>query len=257
MTKLFYVNLSEEFGVAGVLPQDSFCLIRVSLLIPCCWIMYKHYIDVAHFAYGASFLCYCSSKVNAPSQPITGNSFHLKQCACLYCKLWLALCDISFLLIGCCDYFFWWYHTQLQYTLLCSQGLAQKMETKKTTIQTGNDNCASLPHYPQEEPLGNSIEFSKENAATEEFCEDETQLGNGQDNFERFSICKESIISQWLYQVHHFTMVISRVFPLCFMVGISEPEEGNWKERWHWFKAEICNRILTSGENDQASSSWH
>ena len=87
MTKLFYVNLSEEFGVAGVLPQDSFCLIRVSLLIPCCWIMYKHYMDVAHFAYGASFLCYCSSKVNAPSQPNTGNSFHLKQCACLYCKL--------------------------------------------------------------------------------------------------------------------------------------------------------------------------
>ena len=73
-------------------------------------------------------------------------------------------------------------------------------DCKKTTIETGNDNCASLPHYPQEEPLGNSIEFSKENAATEEICEDETQLGNGQDNFERFSICKECIISQWLYQ---------------------------------------------------------
>ena len=59
----------------------------------------------------------------------TGNFFHSKQCAYLYCKLILAPCDISFLLIGCCEYLFWWYHTQSQYTLLCSQGLAQKMKT--------------------------------------------------------------------------------------------------------------------------------
>ena len=50
----------------------------------------------------------------------------------------------------------------------------------------------SMPHYPQEELLGNSVEFTMENAATKESFEDETQLGNGQDNFERLGICGES-----------------------------------------------------------------
>ena len=58
-------------------------------------------------------------------------------------------------------------------------------DCKKATIETGNDNCASMPHYPQEELLGNSVEFTKENAATKESFEDETQLGNGQDNLKR------------------------------------------------------------------------
>ena len=76
--KLFCVNLSEEFGVAGVLPQDSFCLIRKLLLIT---ILLDNVLTLhgcCSFAYGASLLCDCSSKGNPPSQPITGNSFHLK-----------------------------------------------------------------------------------------------------------------------------------------------------------------------------------
>ena len=58
-------------------------------------------------------------------------------------------------------------------------------DCENATIETGNDNCASMPHYPQEELLGNSVEFTMENA-------NETQLGNGQDNFERLGICNES-----------------------------------------------------------------
>ena len=65
-------------------------------------------------------------------------------------------------------------------------------DCEKATIETGSDNCASMPHYPQEELLGNSVEFTMENAATKESFEDETQLGNGQDNFERLSISGES-----------------------------------------------------------------
>ena len=58
-------------------------------------------------------------------------------------------------------------------------------DCENATIETGIDNCASMPHYPQEELLGNSVEFTMENA-------NETQLGNGQDNFERLGICGES-----------------------------------------------------------------
>ena len=65
-------------------------------------------------------------------------------------------------------------------------------DCENATIETGIDNCASMPHYPQEELLGNSVEFTMENAATKESFEDETQLGNGQDNFERLGICGES-----------------------------------------------------------------
>ena len=65
-------------------------------------------------------------------------------------------------------------------------------DCENATIETGIDNCVSMPHYPQEELLGNSVEFTKENAATKESFEDETQLGNGQDNFERLSISGES-----------------------------------------------------------------
>ena len=65
-------------------------------------------------------------------------------------------------------------------------------DCEKTTIETGIDNCASMPRYPQEEHPGNSVEFTMENAATKESFEDETQLGNGQDNFERLDICGES-----------------------------------------------------------------
>ena len=65
-------------------------------------------------------------------------------------------------------------------------------DCENAKIETGIDNCASMPHYPQEELLGNSVEFTMENAATKESFEDETQLGNGQDNFERLDICGES-----------------------------------------------------------------
>ena len=65
-------------------------------------------------------------------------------------------------------------------------------DCENATIETGIDNCASMPHYPQKELLGNSVEFTMENAATKESFEDETQLGNGQDNFERLGICGES-----------------------------------------------------------------
>ena len=65
-------------------------------------------------------------------------------------------------------------------------------DCENATIETGIDNCASMPHYPQEELLVNSVEFTMENAATKESFEDETQLGNGQDNFERLGICGES-----------------------------------------------------------------
>ena len=65
-------------------------------------------------------------------------------------------------------------------------------DCEKATIETGIDNCASMPRYPQEEHPGNSVEFTMENAATKESFEDETQLGNGQDNFERLDICGES-----------------------------------------------------------------
>ena len=65
-------------------------------------------------------------------------------------------------------------------------------DCENATIETGIDNCASMPRYPQEELLGNSVEFTMENAATKESFEDETQLGNGQDNFERLDICGES-----------------------------------------------------------------
>ena len=65
-------------------------------------------------------------------------------------------------------------------------------DCENATIETGIDNCASMPRYPQEELLGNSVEFTMENATTKESFEDETQLGNGQDNFERLGICGES-----------------------------------------------------------------
>ena len=65
-------------------------------------------------------------------------------------------------------------------------------DCENATIETGIDNCASMPRYPQEELLGNSVEFTMENAATKESFEDETQLGNGPDNFERLGICGES-----------------------------------------------------------------
>ena len=65
-------------------------------------------------------------------------------------------------------------------------------DCENATIETGIDNCASMPRYPQEELLGNSVEFTMENAATKESFEDETQLGNGQDNLERLGICGES-----------------------------------------------------------------
>ena len=55
-------------------------------------------------------------------------------------------------------------------------------DCKNATIETGNDNCASLRHYPHEEPLRTSLGFSEENAATKESFEDETQLGNFQDS---------------------------------------------------------------------------
>ena len=54
-------------------------------------------------------------------------------------------------------------------------------DCKNATIETGNDNCASLRHYPHEEHLRTSLGFSEENAATKESFEDETQLGNFQD----------------------------------------------------------------------------
>ena len=53
-------------------------------------------------------------------------------------------------------------------------------DCKNATVETGNDNCASLRHYPHEEPLRTSLGFSEENAATKESFEDETQLGNFQ-----------------------------------------------------------------------------
>ena len=53
-------------------------------------------------------------------------------------------------------------------------------DCKNATIETGNDNCASLRHYPHEEPLRTSLGFSEENAATKESFEDETQSGNFQ-----------------------------------------------------------------------------
>ena len=65
-------------------------------------------------------------------------------------------------------------------------------DCENAKIETGIDNCTSMPHYPQEELLGNSVEFTMKNAATKESFEDETQSGNGQDNFERLGICGES-----------------------------------------------------------------
>ena len=53
-------------------------------------------------------------------------------------------------------------------------------DCKNATIETGNDNCASLGHYPHEEHLRTSLGFSEENAATKESFEDETQSGNFQ-----------------------------------------------------------------------------
>ena len=53
-------------------------------------------------------------------------------------------------------------------------------DCKNATIETGNDNCASLRHYPHEEHLRTSLGFSEENAATKESFEDETQAGNFQ-----------------------------------------------------------------------------
>ena len=53
-------------------------------------------------------------------------------------------------------------------------------DCKNAIIETGNDNCASLRHYPHEEALRTSLRFSEENAATKESFEDETQSGNFQ-----------------------------------------------------------------------------
>ena len=67
-------------------------------------------------------------------------------------------------------------------------------DCENATIETGIDNCASMPRYPQEELLGSSVEFTMENAATKESFEDETQLGNGQDNLKRLGrlICRDT-----------------------------------------------------------------
>ena len=65
-------------------------------------------------------------------------------------------------------------------------------DCENATNETGIDNFALLLRCLQEELLGNSVEFTMENAATKESFEDETQLGNGQDNFERLGICGES-----------------------------------------------------------------
>ena len=67
-------------------------------------------------------------------------------------------------------------------------------DCKNAIIEIGIDNCALMPHYPQEEGFRFRIYFvsSEKNAATLESFEDETQLVNGQDNFERCSICRES-----------------------------------------------------------------
>ena len=83
-------------------------------------------------------------------------------------------------------------------------------DCENATIETGIDNCASMPHYPQEELLGNSVEFTMENAATKESFEDETQLGNGQDNFERLGICRESSRLKDMRESFSFKKVIIR-----------------------------------------------
>ena len=83
-------------------------------------------------------------------------------------------------------------------------------DCENATIETGIDNCASMPHYPQEELLGNSVEFTMENAATKESFEDETQLGNGQDNFERLGICGESSCLKDMRESFSFKKVIIR-----------------------------------------------
>ena len=81
-------------------------------------------------------------------------------------------------------------------------------DCKNATIETGNDNCASLRHYPHEEPLRTSSGFSEENAATKESFEDDTQLGNVQDNTESPGICEDST---FLY--------ISGKLPILLIVG--------------------------------------
>ena len=83
-------------------------------------------------------------------------------------------------------------HTIAIHFIMFTGACTKDGDCKNATIETGSDNCASMPHYPQEELLGNSVEFTMENAATKESFEDETQLGNGQDNFERLSISGES-----------------------------------------------------------------
>ena len=108
-------------------------------------------------------------------------------------------------------------------------------DCENATIETGIDNCASMPHYPQEELLGNSVEFTMENAATKESFEDETQLGNGQDNFERLGICGESSRLKDIREPFSLKRVIIRC-------GVEPCNCG------------LYNRILTSGENDHGKS---
>ena len=97
-------------------------------------------------------------------------------------------------------------------------------DCENAKIETGIDNCTSMPHYPQEELLGNSVEFTMENAATKESFEDETQLGNGQDSY--FPDMREP-----------FSLI--RVIIRC---GVEPCNCG------------LYNRILTSGENDHGKS---
>ena len=60
---------------------------------------------------------------------------------------------------------------------------------KYTTKSLYQEKMTEL-HYLQREPLRIYFVSSEENAATLESFEDETQLGNGQHNFERCSICR-------------------------------------------------------------------
>ena len=103
-------------------------------------------------------------------------------------------------------------------------------DCENATIETGIDNCASMPRYPQEELLGNSVEFTMENAATKESFEDEIQLGNGQDNFERLErlerlLCRESSRLKDMREL----FFLEKVTLMSRLMRTSLEEQGNFE----------------------------
>ena len=106
-------------------------------------------------------------------------------------------------------------------------------DCENATIEIGNDDCASLLHYPQEEPLRISLEFPEENEATDKSFEDETQLGNGKDNIESPNICEES-------SVVNFPAYKQLALQHSFFQCLSRRDGGNGKDNIDLFFCWTC-----------------